>query len=142
KNATPQSKVYLYGIKKTDTKALDSTVFSDKGEFKFTHATEGTDFFKIGAGDKEYMIIAENGDDIKIKADLTDQTMAYEISGAREADKLQELNTIKNKYTAKMAALQQTFDETVTAQPDKRDMIMQQMMPQYNAEIKGLSDAL
>ena len=142
KNATPQSKVYLYGIKRTDTKALDSTVFSDKGEFKFTHSTPGTDFFKIGTDEKEYMIIAENGDDIKIKADLTDQTMGYEISGAKEADKLQELNTIKNQYTARMAKLQQTFEETVTAQPDKRDMIMQQMMPQYNAEVSGLSNAM
>ena len=142
KNATPQSKVYLYGINKADVKPLDSTVFSDKGEFKFSHSTPGTDFFKIGADDKEYMIIAENGDNIQIKADLTDQTMAYEISGAKEADKLQELNTLKNQYTAKMAALQQTFEETVAAQPDKRDMIMQQMMPQYNAEVQGLSNAM
>lgn len=142
KNATPQSKVYLYGINRSNTKALDSTVFSDKGEFKFSHVTPDVDFFKITADEKEYMIIAANGDNVNIKADLTDPSMAYDISGGKEADKLQELNTIKNQYTARMAALQQKFEETVTAQPDKREMIMQQMMPQYNAEINGLSNAM
>ncbi|RZM22011.1 MAG: AhpC/TSA family protein [Pedobacter sp.] len=142
KNTTPKSKVYLYGINKNNTSALDSTVFSDKGEFKFTHSTPGADFFKVTADDKEYMIIAANGDNVNIKADLTDPNMGYEISGATEADKLQEMNTTKNQYTAKMAALQKTFEETVAKQPENRDMIMQQMMPRYNEEIKALSDAL
>ena len=35
KNATAQSKVYLYGLNKDSAVALDSTVFSDKGAFKF-----------------------------------------------------------------------------------------------------------
>lgn len=68
--------------------------------------------------------------------------MTYEISGAREADKLQELNLAKNQYTSKLMALQAQFEKNVSEQPDKRDMIMQQMMPQYNAEVKGLNEAI
>ncbi|WP_316789116.1 TlpA disulfide reductase family protein [Pedobacter frigoris] len=142
KNAAPKSKVYLFGLKKDNAVALDSTVFSDKGEFKFSHSTPGVDFFRITADNHEYMIIAKNGDVIKITADLGDKTLAYHISGAREADKLQELNTTKNAYIARINTIQTQFEETVAAQPDKREMIMEQIKPQYNAEVESLNKTI
>lgn len=142
KNAEPKSKVYLYGIKRDQTSPLDSTVFSEKGEFKFSHSTPGVDFFKISAGNSEYVIIAKNGDDIKITADLTDKTLVYHISGAIEADKLQELNTSKNGFLSNMAKIQGEFEEAVSKHPDQREMIMQQMAPRYNAELSGLNAAV
>ena len=142
KNAEPKSKVYLYGVQVNNLAPIDSTVFSEKGEFKFSHATPGVDFFKIASGHSEYVFIAENGDDIKISADLTDKSLAYAISGAREADKLQELNTTKNAYLGRMQLIQGQFDEAVAKQPDQREMIMQQMAPKYNGELQGLNTAV
>ncbi|MCX2453567.1 AhpC/TSA family protein [Pedobacter sp. PLR] len=142
KNATPQSKVYLYGLQKDNVLPLDSTVFSEKGEFKFSHSTPGVDFFRISAGQSEYMIIAKNGDDIKIAADLSDKNLGYTVSGAMEADKLQELNTVKNQYMAKLAKIQAEFEEAVAAQPDKREAIMEQIRPKYTEEINGLNKAV
>jgi len=130
KNAVPQSKVYLFGYVNSNTVPIDSTVLSDQGEFKFTKSTKGVDFFKVGANQNEYVIIAQNGDEIKINADLNDETMSYELSGADEADKLQEFNTFRNKFTAKMAAIQANFEKQVDAQPDKRDMIADQLRPE------------
>ncbi|HKG08769.1 MAG TPA: TlpA disulfide reductase family protein [Pedobacter sp.] len=142
KNAEPKSKVYLYSVKRDQTSPLDSTVFSEKGEFKFTHSTPDVDFFKISAGNNEYVIIVKNGDEIKITADLTDKTVAYSTSGAIEADKLQELNALKNTFLGKMAKIQTEFDEAVAKQPDQREMIMQQMAPRYNSELAGLNNAV
>ncbi|SHG35776.1 TlpA disulfide reductase family protein [Pedobacter caeni] len=142
KNATPKSKVYLFGLQKDNVLPLDSTVFSEKGEFKFSHSTPGVDFFRISAGNSEYMIIAKNGDDIKISADLSDKNLAYKLSGAAEADKLEELNVTKHQYMTKIAAIQAQFDETVAAQPHNRDMIMEQMRPKYTEEIEGLNKAV
>lgn len=142
KNATPQSKVYLFGLKKDNALALDSTVFSDKGEFKFEHTTPGVDFFRITTNEHEYMFIAQNGDNIKITADLQDNALAYQISGATEADKLQELNTIKNQYIGRINAIQTQFEETVASQPDKREMIMQQIKPKYEEEVNGMNNAI
>ncbi|WP_214227525.1 TlpA disulfide reductase family protein [Pedobacter sp. B4-66] len=142
KNAAPKSKVYLFGLQKDNALPLDSTVLSEKGEFKFTHATPGADFFRISAGSNEYMIIAKNGDEIKITADLADKSLAYNTSGAAEADKLQELNTVKHQYMTKIAAIQSQFDQAVSAQPDNREVIMEQMRPQYTAEIDGLNKAV
>ncbi|NQX41040.1 Peroxiredoxin [Pedobacter steynii] len=142
KNATPKSKVYLFGLQKDNVLPLDSTVFSEKGAFKFSHSTPGVDFFRISAGNSEYMIIAKNGDDIKISADLSDKNLAYKLSGAAEADKLEELNVTKHQYMTRIAAIQAQFDETVASQPQNRDMIMEQMRPKYTEEIEGLNKAV
>lgn len=141
-NTTPQGKVYLYGLQKDNSVAIDSTVFSEKGEFKFEHSTPGVDFFRITSGNNEYMIIAKNGDHIKITADLTDKNLAYSISGAEDAEKLQELNTIKNQYIGRINAIQTQFDQNVEAQPENRDMIMEQMRPKYMEEVNGLNQAI
>jgi peroxiredoxin len=142
KNAAAGSKVYLFGIQKDQALPLDSTVFSEKGEFKFQHSTPGVDFFRIASGNNEYMIIAQNGDQIKIEADLTDKTLAYNISGATEADKLGELNKVKNQYISKISDIQSQFDEAVNANPDQRDAIMEKMRPAYTQEIDGLNKAV
>lgn len=140
-NAGADNKVYLFSLDRTNTIPLDSTVLSDKGEFKFVHQTPNVDFFRVALGNKEYMIIAENGDEINITADLANESMAYSISGAAEADKLSELNTTKNQYMGRIMALQKEFEEKVEAQPDQRDAIMQQISGRYNAEIEGLNTA-
>lgn len=142
KNAAAGSKVYLFGIQKDHASPLDSTVFSEKGDFKFIHSAPAVDFFRISSGNNEYMIIAKNGDQIKITADMADKTLAYNISGAMEADKLEELNKVKNQYMAKISEIQKQFDDAVTAQPDKRDAIMEQMKPSYIQEIDGLNKAV
>jgi len=129
-NATPQGKIYLFGMVNNNAVPVDSTVLNDKGEFKFTRSTKAVDFFKVGANQNEYVVIAQNGDNIKLAADLNDQTMAYQVSGAAEADKLQELNTYKNKYNARMASIQATYEQQVSANPDKRDMIAEQLRPE------------
>lgn len=137
-NAQPQTKVYLYGINNANEQALDSTVLSDKGEFKFMHATEEADFFRIKIDNSEYMIIAKNGDAIKLGANLTDPAMNYTLSGAVEADKLEELNKNKNAYISRISALQAQFEQNVSSQPQSRDAIANQMRPALMKENEGL----
>jgi peroxiredoxin len=139
-NAAPKSKVYLFSMVKNNAVAIDSTVLSDKGEFKFSQSTDGVNFFKVTANQNEYMIIAKNGDDIKLEADLSNKNMDYKLSGAEEADKLQELNVNKNRYTAKMAEIQRQFEEQVEAQPQNREAIANQMRPALMRETQGLVD--
>jgi len=137
-NAKPKSQVYLYGIDKNNQIALDSTVLSDKGEFQFVNSAAEADFFRVKIDNNEYMLIARNGDKIKLEADLADETMAYKLSGAEEADKLEELNKTKNSYTAKIAALQTQFEQNVERDPRSRDAIINQMRPALIKEQEGL----
>lgn len=136
-NAKPKAKVYLFGIDRTNETAIDSTVLSDKGEFKFSHSTPDVDFFRIKIDHSEYMLIAKNGDHIKLEANLTDETMAYKLSGAAEADKLEELNRNKNEFIAKNAAIEAQFQENVEKEPQSRQAIINQMTP---ALIKSKED--
>ncbi|WP_254070872.1 AhpC/TSA family protein [Pedobacter sp. L105] len=129
-NATPKSQVYLYSIDNANQTVIDSTVLSDKGEFKFTNSTPDVDFYKIKIDKSEYILIAKNGDAIKLEADLADKSLSYKLSGAAEADKLEELNKTKNQFLAKQAALEATFEQNVASQPQNRDAIVNQMKPE------------
>lgn len=131
-NARPQSKVYLYTINRNNETAVDSTVLSEKGEFKFSSSTSDVDFFKVKINNSEYVLIAKNGDAIKLEADLSDQSLAYKLSGAEEADKLEELNKSKNQYVAKLAALEAQFQENVSKEPQSRQAIINQMSPELS----------
>ena len=46
KNAAAGNKVYLFGLQKDHALPLDSTVFSEKGDFKFAHSAPGRGFFQ------------------------------------------------------------------------------------------------
>ncbi|CAM4084600.1 Peroxiredoxin [Pedobacter westerhofensis] len=129
-NAQPKSKVYLYSIVKNNETAIDSTVLSDKGEFKFTGNAPEVDFFKVKIDNSEYVLIAKNGDVIKLEADLSSPTLDYKLSGADEADKLEELNKNRNQYVAKLTALETQFQENVVKNPESRQAIIAQMSPE------------
>lgn len=138
-HATAQSKVYLYALNKAEPTAIDSTVLSEKGEFRFSHASPEVNFFKVAAGSNEYMLIAKDGDHIEMSADLTDPNMQYKISGAEEADKLESLNVTKNKHLARINAVQKKFDDLVAQNPEKREEIMERIRPEYTKEINDLN---
>ena len=96
-NIGTEKKVYLFGMSKSNMQLLDSTVLSEKGEFKFTSVAPESDFYRINIGENEYMIIAKNGEELILNADLTNKDHDYKISGAPDAEKLTEFNKLKFK---------------------------------------------
>ncbi|RZL61379.1 MAG: redoxin domain-containing protein [Pedobacter sp.] len=138
-NPGTEKKVFLYGMQSSQMVAIDSTNLSEKGEFKFIRKTPSVDFFRVSIGNHEFMLIAKNGDQIKLEADLTDKTMAYKISGANEVEKLSELNTIRNNFSKQAEKLQADFEAKVAAQPQNRAAILEEMKPQYQSYINQLN---
>lgn len=141
-NAGNAVKVYLYGMDKKGMQVLDSTTLSEKGEFKFTKSAPEADFFNVKVGENDYIFIAKNGDNINLNADMADKTLAYKISGAADADKLTELNLLKNYYGKKIEAIKQDFDNRVEQQPDDRQKITKELSPKYNQAISDLNNAI
>lgn len=141
-NNGADKKVFLYGMQSSNMVAIDSTNLSEKGEFKFIRKTPSVDFFRVSIGNHEFMLIAKNGDAIKLDADLADKTMAYKISGANEVEKLSELNTIRNKFAKQVEKLQSDFEAKVAEQPQNRATILEQMKPQYESYINQLNTAI
>lgn len=141
-NAGADRKVYLYGMSSTTMTVLDSTVLSEKGEFKFTRVAPETDFFRINIADKEYIIVAKNGDEVKLNADLNDKKLAYTVTGAEEADKLTEFNTLKHQYAAKIEAIKTDFDQKVEANPEQREALLNEITPVYTKAVEDLNAAV
>ncbi len=138
-NFGAENKVFLYGMSSSTMSIIDSTVLSDKGEFKFSRPSEMADFFRINIGSNEYMFIAKNGDEIDFTADLTDENRDYRLSGADEADKLTEFNTMKFKSSANLDKIKADFDKKVEANPEGRDALLEQIRPVYMKALDELN---
>lgn len=141
-NFGDDKKVYLYGMASNNMSVLDSTVLSEKGEFKFTQSAPESDFYRVNIADKEYIVIAKNGDDVKLKADLTDVNRNYEIKGGEDAEKLTEFNTLKHKYTSNVEKIRANFEQKVSANPDQRQALIDQITPQYTSAVNELNQQI
>ncbi|MBC6110388.1 TlpA family protein disulfide reductase [Pedobacter fastidiosus] len=141
-NPGTEKKVFLFGMQGSTMIAIDSTNLSEKGEFKFIRKTPSVDFFRVSVGNHEFMLIAQNGDEIKLEADLADKTLAYKISGAHEVDKLSELNGIRNNFAKQAERLQAELEAKVAKQPQDRSAILEQLKPQYESYIKQLNASI
>lgn len=141
-NADAKNKVYLYGMASNSMILLDSTNLSQDGEFKFTSMKPEADFFRVNYGQNEYIVIAKNGDDVKISTDVNDESLRYEISGGEEANKLAEFNALKVSHQNKILAVSKQFETEVNANPDGRNELFNKFSPMYNSAIKELNTAI
>ncbi len=141
-NAGTEKKVYLFGMSTNNMKLLDSTVLSEKGEFKFANVAPEADFYRINVGTNEYLIIAKNGDVVKLTADLSNKNHEYTISGAEDADKLTEFNALRYKYAAEIEKVKTDFDQKVAANPEQRDKLVEELSPTYMKAIENLNKAV
>lgn len=141
-NADAKNKVYLYGMASNSMVLLDSTNLSQGGEFKFTNTKPEADFFRVNYLTNEYIVIAKNGDDVKITADVHDKNLHYTISGGEDADKLAEFNDLKIKHQNKILAISREFEEKVAANPEKRNELLEQLSPVYSNALNDLNQAI
>lgn len=141
-NTGAERKVYLYGMSKSAMTVLDSTTLSDKGEFKFSSIAPETDFFRVNIGENEYMLIAKNGDVINLSADLTDKNRNYKITGADDAEKLTEFNSLKFKLSSKLDSVKTAFEKEAEKATVSRDALLQKYTPSYMKAMEDLNNGI
>ncbi|MDQ7948208.1 MAG: TlpA disulfide reductase family protein [Pedobacter sp.] len=135
-------KVFLYGMSSNTMEILDSTVLSEKGEYKFTNSAPVADFYRINIGANEFMAVAHNGDEIELNADLANKKHSYSISGGDESKKLSEFNELKQQYGDKIEVIKNDFEQQVAAHPENREALVQQLSPAYMKAIADLNIAI
>ena len=118
---------------------VDSAVLSDKGEFRFQIPSPDPDFFYLVADAKNYLLLAHDGDELKFKADYNSTTGEYSIEGSEDAEKLKEFNSINNKYGKVFVDLKTQYDQMITAHPEQKDAVSQQLTPQFDANMKAFA---
>jgi peroxiredoxin len=142
KNANSYHKVYLHGMSNNSMSVLDSTNLSEKGEFKFTRENPNADFYRITCGTGEYILVAKNGDNVSLDADLRDKEMNYSVSGGEDADKLGQLLKLKRKYQDELAKINDDFTTRLKEKPDSREALTAELSPKYAKTMDELNQAI
>ncbi len=135
-NAAGVKKVLLY---ETD-QVVDSAFLNENNEFRFTRAAEEPNFYTLEAGDKNYLVVASNGDAIEVSADLADQTNAYSVKGSEESDRIREFNAVSSKYSAVYRQLQEEYSARVAKDPENKEAIYNEMLPRLQQNVEGYGD--
>ncbi len=141
-HADAATKVYLYGMANNSMVPLDSTNLSANGEFKFTNTRPDADFFRVSYGSNEYIVIAKNGDEISLEADLNNKDLSYTIKGGDDAEKLAEFNALKVKNQAKIMQVSKDFEAKVDAAPDSRSKLIEEFSPIYNKALNDMNTSI
>ncbi|ADY51084.1 alkyl hydroperoxide reductase/ Thiol specific antioxidant/ Mal allergen [Pseudopedobacter saltans DSM 12145] len=119
------NKVYLlYADSLGQMITIDSTLLNEDRKFVLKGKSPDPEFYQLYIGDRSYMLIAENGDEIKFKADMTDHSGAYQIEGSKEADKITEFNKITSDFTKKTGEMAEKYSKLIVEKADKKDSII------------------
>ncbi len=103
---------------------IDSTFLNEDKEFTLKSKNASPEFYQVAVGQRAFFVIAENGDKIELKADLSHPTGSYEIKGSDEADKITEYNKITADYSQKNGQLAERYSKMITANQDKKNEII------------------
>jgi peroxiredoxin len=134
-NAGDVKRVLLY----EGDSVVDSSSLNNDKEFKFRRVSVDPNFYNLSVGDKNYLVVAQNGDELVFKADLKDVTNGYQIEGSDNADKIKEFNDINAKYGKIYQAIQSEYSSVVEKNPEAKDSITAVLMPKFQENMNGYS---
>lgn len=141
-NAKDIKKVYLLAADSVQLNVVDSTNLDAQNKFTFKHQTAFANLYKIKAGDSYFDLIAQNGDDISIKANMSDSTHAYEVSGSAESERIKTFNEISNLYGGKNSKLVEAYQAEAKKLGGDSDSLLNVYMPEFQKNINAFGDAV
>jgi len=135
-NAGGIKKVLLY---ETD-QLVDSAFLNESNEFKFRRVATEPDFYTLAVGEKNFLVVGKNGDELKFKTDYLDSTNTYEIKGSEDSEKIREFNQIGNDFGKINKKIQDDYSNLIQANPAAKDSIYGVLMPQFQANMDKYSE--
>lgn len=103
---------------------IDSTFLNENHEFVLKGKSTEPEFYQLLIGQRSYLVIAENGDVIKFKADLTDAGSNYQLEGSEEATKISEYNKITSEFSKSTGQLAEKYSKMITEDANLKDSII------------------
>lgn len=131
--------VYLLEADSTNVSVIDSVKLGEQNDFVFKKAAPFANLYKVKNGDKEFDLIAENGNEIEFKTDLADSTHNYTTSGSEDSEKIREYNRISNVYSAKNTTLANQYQEEASVKGANADEVAKKYLPQFEQNMSSLS---
>jgi len=135
-NAAEIKKVLLY---ETD-QLVDSAFLNESNEFKFRRVAQEPDFYTLVVGEKNFLLVGKNGDELKFKTDYTDSTNTYEIEGSEDSEKIREFNQIGFEFSKINKKIQDDYSKLTEENPRAKDSIYGVLMPQFQANMDKYSE--
>lgn len=118
-------KVYLFvGDSLGQMRPIDSTFLDEDHKFTFKAKSINPDFYQLIIGQKSYMVVAQNGNEIEFKADLSNAGGNYVVDGSNEATQLTAFNKLTSDFSIKTGQLAETYSKLITQDQANKDAII------------------
>lgn len=134
-NAGQITKVLLY---ETD-QLVDSAFLNESGEFKFRRIAPEPNFYTLEIGEKNFLLVGKNGEELKFAADYANAENSYEISGSDESEKIREFNRITSDFGKTYQRLQDDYSKKIAEKPNSKDSIYNVIMPEFQSNMDKFS---
>lgn len=135
-NAGEIKKIMLY---ETD-QLVDSAFLNESNEFKFRRVAPDPNFYTIVVGEKNFLVVGQNGEEVEFKSDYLDTTNTYEISGSSDSEKIRDFNKISNDYGKIFQKIQSEYTTLVGENPEAKDSIYNALMPEFQSNMDKFSE--
>ena len=134
-NAGQIKKVLLYEM----DQVVDSAFLNENNEFKFHRVSPDPNFYTLLVGEKNFLVIAKNGDQLEFETNLTDTTNTYKIDGSAESEKIRDFNKISNDYGKVYQEIQADYNRMISEKPNAKDSIYNSLMPKFQENMDAFS---
>ncbi len=121
---------------------VDSAFLNEDSEFKFRRVAPDANFYTLVVGEKNFLVIGKNGEEIELNTNYIDTTNTYTISGSDESKKIQDINVIQADFGKIYQKLQNEYAAAVNANPAKKDSITNVLMPEFQANMDKYSETV
>ena len=130
-------KILLY---ETDS-LVDSAFLNEESQFKFRRVSPDANFYTLVVGEKNFLVIGKNGEEIEFETNYTDTTNAYSIDGSDDSEKVQGVNKIQAEYGKIYQKLQTDYAAAVNGRPEAKDSIFNVLMPEFQKNMDEYSSS-
>src|SRR5690606_37302925 len=107
------------------------------GEFHFEGSAPDAALYTLLVGQRPFMLIVENGDEITFNADLKNPG-SYTVTGSKASVKMKELDAITDSFRQQQNGMQAEFEQRMEAR-EEPSLIQQDLMAKNQTYVSELS---
>ena len=124
-NVGETQKIYLFvGDSLGQMRPIDSTFLDEDQKFTLKAKSVDPNFYQLLIGQKSHMVVAQNGDEIEFKTDLSNAGGSYEVKGSKESEQLTAYNKITTDFSMKTGQLAEKYSKMISKDESNKDKII------------------
>src|SRR5690606_23947847 len=130
-NAGDIKKVMLY----EGDMLVDSAFLNEDSRFKFRRLAPDANFYTVAIGEKNFLVVGKNGEELVLSTDYQDTTDTYQVEGSEDSKKIREVTKISAEYGKIYEKIQERYAAAINANPASKDSILNVLLPEFQANM-------